>query len=392
MERLLKRNIPALFLFSFLGESFFIVPALIPFFHSKNLSTTEIMIVQSVFHVVVLFWEIPSGYIADVIGRKKSLLAGAVLFTAGLCVYAFSSHFILFCAAEMICGLGWGLRSGADSALLYDSLAYRKKESLYHHLEGLHMSWARVGSAVAAIGGGLFALISLRFPFYVNVVTGLCMILSVLFITEPPRVKESVRFAFHDIIRITKKSLLNSELRPLMLTSAILRASGTIGIWSYFLYYERSGISVGYFGALFCVFQLSAALGGRLSARITKAVGHRRAWALYLFIGVSFAVLSRAHSLFFFPLIALNGFLWNCSLPMVFREINHRAHSSYRATVLSVSSMLGSVSFAILSPVFGRIVDTVSLSAGYLFLAAVVIVPGIPLLIKTLPITGNTHR
>ncbi|HNX60946.1 MAG TPA: MFS transporter, partial [Spirochaetota bacterium] len=141
MIRLLNRNVPALFVFSFLGESFFIVPALIPFFHSNGLTTTQIMIVQSVFHVVVLTWEIPSGYIADVIGRKKSMLAGAVFFTAGLGIYSLSSHFILFCVAEAFCGFGWGLRSGADSALLYDSLRYNKKESAYHHLEGLNMSW-----------------------------------------------------------------------------------------------------------------------------------------------------------------------------------------------------------------------------------------------------------
>lgn len=389
MKRLLNRNVPALFVFSFLGESFFIVPALIPFFHSNGLTTTQIMIVQSVFHVVVLTWEIPSGYIADVIGRKKSMLAGAIFFTAGLGIYSMSSHFLFFCVAEAFCGLGWGLRSGADSALLYDSLKYNRKESAYHHLEGLNMSWARVGSAIAAIGGGLLALVSLRFPFYVNLCTGTLMIASVLFITEPPREKRVSHFSVRDIFRLTRGSLSDCELRPLMLTSALLRVSGTIGIWSYFLYYQHEKISVGWFGALFCAFQFAAAFGGRFSARIARAIGHRKAWSLYILIGVSFAVLSRVHSIFFFPLIALNGFLWNSSLPMVFREINHRTKSQYRATILSVSSMLGSISFAALSPVFGRIVDTVSLSAGHLFLSAIVIAAGIPLLIKTIPLVGK---
>lgn len=177
-----------------------------------------------------------------------------------------------------------------------------------------------------------------------------------------------------------------------MLLGALLRVTGTIGIWSYFLYYERAQIPVGFFGALFCAFQLLSALGGRFSSRLSRKFGEGRAWGIFLLIGISFVALSFGRGIFFLPLILLNGFLWNFMTPIIYREINHRTASSSRATVLSVSSMLGSASFAIVSPLFGKLVDATSLAAGHLFLGLIVLSCGIPLVFIIRSISHHEHR
>lgn len=62
----------------------------------------EIFIIQSIFSLGVVLFEIPTGYFADVVGRKKSLIIGMTLGAIGLTLYSFSREFWGFLIAELI--------------------------------------------------------------------------------------------------------------------------------------------------------------------------------------------------------------------------------------------------------------------------------------------------
>jgi len=82
----------------------------------------EIFILQSIYSISIVVFEIPSGYFADVIGRKKTILIGAWLGLIGYSIYSFTEGFWSFVFAEITLGIGQSMISGADSAMLYDSL------------------------------------------------------------------------------------------------------------------------------------------------------------------------------------------------------------------------------------------------------------------------------
>ena len=91
----------------------------------------DVMLLQAIYSVTIVVLEIPSGYLADAVGRKKTLVFGAIMGFFGFLTYSFSYGFIGFLIAEIILGIGQSMLSGADSALLYDTLLDMKKEKEY---------------------------------------------------------------------------------------------------------------------------------------------------------------------------------------------------------------------------------------------------------------------
>ena len=67
-------NIPRLYLIKVAKWFMLYMPIVVPFYESNGLSMKDIMILQAAYSVAIVVLEIPSGYLADVIGRKKTLI------------------------------------------------------------------------------------------------------------------------------------------------------------------------------------------------------------------------------------------------------------------------------------------------------------------------------
>jgi len=213
--------------------------------------------------------------------------------------------------------------------------------------------------------GGLAALLSLNLPFYINIGTSLLMLPLALALVEPKRERLKSKNPLKDILQICRFSFTNPRLRLLMLFSALILSTGVIGIWSYFLYYESLGISVGYFGILFALFQLASAVGSRYAHLLEKIFGIKKSLLLVMLIGCVFLLLGKIPSPLMILLIFLNAFLWGFSYPIFLDQMNRLIESETRATVLSIANMTGSLSYVILAPLFGQLVDRFSLSKSY---------------------------
>jgi len=151
-------------------------------------------------------------------------------------------------------------------------------------------------------------------------------------------------------------------------------------LWAYFLLYRELGIGVGWFGVLFAVFQLAGALGGARSHWLSERFGARTSLYLALLSPLFFVMLGLFPSAWLIPLIPANALLWNLAYPVLLERLNLAVESDVRATVLSLAGMAGSVTFIVVSPLFGRLVDAVSLSAAFVALGVFFLLAGFPLL------------
>ena len=127
-----KGNIKKLWLYKLLLNLDFFSGVLIPFFIDwGRISFTQVMILQSWFMFWIFILEVPSGVIADKIGRKKTLIISALAFSIGPLVYASYPNFYVFLLGELFFAIGLSFSSGAIEALLYDSLKQigREKDS-----------------------------------------------------------------------------------------------------------------------------------------------------------------------------------------------------------------------------------------------------------------------
>jgi MFS family permease len=377
----IRTNLWKIYFYKFLGEFYLIIPILIPYYVSNNLNSTQIFTVQAAYALSILVLEIPSGYLADVIGRKKTMILGAIFMPVGLAVYAFSHTFLSFILAEFIIAVANSMRSGCDSALIYDTLIQLNEESEYKKFEGRSFYYTRIGTAFSSILGGLLALIILRLPFYINIATSSLMLPFALSLIEPERKKLEAANPLKDILRICRFSFTHTRLRLLILYAAMIMSTGVTGVWAYFLYYESIGISIGYFGLLFAAFQIASALGSRKAHTLEKIIGEKKSFLILLLIAPTFILLGIFKTFVLIPLIFLNAFLWGFAFPLIMDHLNRLIKSEVRATVLSVANMAGSLSFVILSPLFGRLVDSFSLSTAFVIMGIYFFVYGIIALI-----------
>ena len=199
--------------YRFLSAFWLIAPIMVPFYHSRGMGATQIFVVQAVYSICIILFEIPSGYLSDVIGRKKTLVIGSFAMPAGLCIYAFSDHFYGFAIAEFILGIAGSMRSGTDSALMYDTLVELERESEFNRFEGRAVFYERIGGAAASVLGGLLALAALRLPFYVNIGFGLVMLPLAVAMDEPKRKRMIVEKPFGDIFRIVRYCLSSNQIQ-----------------------------------------------------------------------------------------------------------------------------------------------------------------------------------
>lgn len=375
-----SRNFWKIFALKFLGEFLPIAPVLILFYSANGLNSTQIFTIQAAFHLAVLLLEVPSGYLADVVGRRKTLVIGAIFFPLGLALYAAGRSFAAFVFAEVILAISVSMRSGCDSAMLFDSLRRLGRQGEYKRFEGICALVARSGTAVSALAGGLLAMIFLRLPFLVNVGSALFMPAVALALAEPERETRRSKNPLRDILGICRYCLQQPHIRPVILFSGLLMASQLTALWAYFLFYRELGIGVGWFGVLFAIFQLAGALGGSRAHAFAERFRARTALYLALLSPVFYVLLGLLPSPWLLPLIPANALLWNLAYPVLLERLNLAVGSDVRATVLSLAGMAGSVTFIVVSPLFGRLVDAVSLSAAFIALGAFFLAAGAPLL------------
>ncbi len=376
----ISHNFWKIFTLQFLGNFLPIAPVLILYYTVNGLNSTQIFTIQAAFHLAVLLLEVPSGYLADVIGRRQTLVLGAIFFPLGLAVYTAGRSFLAFILAEVVLAVSVSMRSGCDSAMLFDSLRQLGRQREYKRFEGRSALVSRVGTAVSSVAGGLAAAVFLRLPFLVNIATALFMPPLALALVEPEREKRRSAEPWRDILRICRYCLTRAYIRPVVLFCGLLMACNLTGLWAYFLLYRALGIRVGWFGILFAVFQLAGALGGARSHMFSERFGAKASLFLALLSPLFFVMLGLFPSAWLLPLIPANAYLWNLAYPVLLERLNLAVGSDVRATVLSLAAMAGSVMFVIVSPLFGRVTDALSLSAAFIALGGFFILAGAPLL------------
>src|SRR6056297_1948407 len=127
-----SRNLPLLNLFAGLKMALFPMAIITLFWKDQiGLSLTEILLLQAIFSVATLVMEYPSGYLSDRIGYRFTLHLACLLGIAGWTVYTFAGSFAGVLLAEILLGMSYAFISGADSALLYETLRQSDREEEY---------------------------------------------------------------------------------------------------------------------------------------------------------------------------------------------------------------------------------------------------------------------
>lgn len=373
----MKRNIYALYLIKLSKWFSLVMPIIVLFYEKQGLGLQDVFILKSVYSIAAVTLEIPSGYLADVWGRRKCLLLGSFLFFFGYLCYSFTDTFAAFLFAELLLGVGQTLVNGADSALLYDTTAQYKEEHQYLRYEGRITMIGNFAEAFAGIFGGLLAVYSLRFPFYGQAAIAFIGIPASIALKEVNRSKQ-IQNPLTEIIRIIKYSLItNKRLCCNIMYSGIIGAATLMMAWFVqpVLMYLKTPVS--WFGVIWTVLNLVVGFAALYSDRVDRYLGPKKMGTLILLFIVG-GYVTLAFNLTYVGLAILFVFyiFRGFATPILKGYINQMTISEMRATVLSIRNFIIRLMFAAISPFLGWLNDMYSLQTALLVSSVIIFIPG----------------
>ncbi|WP_421920196.1 MFS transporter [Marinifilum sp.] len=378
MTRTYAGNIPKLYAIK-IGKWFMLtMPIIVLFYQENGLSMQDVLTLKGIYSVAVVILEIPSGYLADVWGRKKSLILGSILGCLGFVVYSFSYGFTGFLAAELILGIGSSFISGSDSAMLYDSLQKMKREKEYLKQESRVMSVGNFAEAIAGIAGGSLALISLRTPFIFQSFIAFIAIPAAFLLLDPNQESKQSKAGFKHILSIVKFSLWDSaKLRWNIILSSVIGCATLSLAWFIQPYLKDLNMEVSTIGVIWTMLNLTVGFVALLAYKVEGCLG-KIGTSVFIVIGISggFILSGWFHSLIGVGVLFFFYFVRGIATPVLKDYINRITESDMRATVLSVRNFIIRICFAAIGPFLGWYTDHYSISSALMLAGTIFLVLG----------------
>jgi len=372
-------------LYGFLKNQRYFEPFLWLAFLEKGLSFSEIGFLIGFRELTINILEIPTGAIADVFGRRRSMVYSMLSYIVSFLIFAFANELWQFFAAMLLYAAGDAFRTGTHKAIILDWLRSEGREDERTKTYGYTRSWSLIGSTVMApIAAGL-ALLTGTYS-HIFLFSLIPYVLNIVNLATYPAYLDGERNnkrSLKDVVahlwasarhifrgKILRRKLIESMtyqglyasvkdyVQPIIKTTAISMPL-LLSLHSE----TRTKLLVGW---VYFVFGLFQAISSRQSHRIAKLFGGEEPAARKLWWGtfVLYALMSAAF-LNYLNWSVIIGFiilamLLNFWRPIMVSLIGKNSEMKYAATVLSVDSQAKSIFTMLLAPFVGVLVDYVN--------------------------------
>lgn len=381
----IKIQIIKLYILSFVGSFGFTDGIWVLLMAARGFSLVQIGVAEGVFHAVSLLCEVPSGMVADIYGRKKTLVFSFVVSALSCLTMIISNSFLLICLSMGLCALGYNLASGTQESLIYDSLLESGKgeEKRYINVVSNYFAIGDVTAAVCKLLSGIALRLGYVICYSLGTFTALgsAIIASKLKEATPPgrENQANVKFRISEIPKNIKNKAVESALfiksKPIslvyMMASSVIGASAIMTsflIQQHFVENGADGKVI--LGVLLFIIAMGSAVGGKI-APIASKIPYRLAAPINGMLcaaGLAICSLSNPFAAAFGGFIALVAD--SCFATITDMRLNDMFPSSSRATLVSVNSMTFSLVMVALSPIYGALCDLFGTSSSFLFCGA----------------------
>ncbi|MFZ4598728.1 MAG: MFS transporter [Terrimicrobiaceae bacterium] len=295
-----QRNIPLFIAFRVLFNARFYYPVLGVLFLDLGLTLEQYSILNAAWAATIIVFEIPSGALADVIGRRRMVMAAAGLMVVEIAIFAFAPAgpllFWFLLLNRVVSGVAEACASGADEALAYDSLPPGNRETEWPTVLARLVRWSSasffiamilgaavfdagvVNSACAMLGlpGGWSSAETVRWPIYLTLATAVLAACCAAGMREPTAHRSGNRYRIQDALGNIAKAaqFVFSSRRILLLLLAGVLFDSTIRLFltfasNYYRLIELPAFANGLLGSVFAVLGfLAASLARRLATKV----------------------------------------------------------------------------------------------------------------------------
>jgi MFS family permease len=331
-----------------------------------GLDIQHVLLTNAAFTLGSMVFEIPTGVVADTVGRRVSLLLClGTLFVTTLLYVAIAWRgwgFWAFAWVSVFLGLGYTFYTGAVDAWLVDALKATGYTQPLEPVFARGQMFFGAAMLVGTIGGGLLGQIRLAIPYVVRAAIVVPLFLLAWFQMPEPgftpralelrRVPEEMRRVFGEGLRY---GLSSRVLRPVMLASLVSMSFMFFGFYSWQRYFldllGRNLVWVD--GVISSLVGLSLIVGNALVGPLSRVVRTRTGLLMLsagaqavLAVACGWLGMGQGHDMScpyrFYVVVALYlvyGIAIGLAMPVKQGYLNAHIPSAQRATILSLDSM-----------------------------------------------------
>lgn len=373
MIKKLKQNISISYVYNFFLQLNITSAIWVLYLAFKGMSLVEIGLLESIYHITGLIFELPTGALADLYGRKFCVVLGRVVNVISCILMITSSSFLGFAISFVLSCAAMNLNSGAAEALVYDSLKELGEEEKYKKIWGELAFVMSIAQGIAVLLGGILADIQFLYAYIFGTVIQIVALIISFSFNEPHIDNKKVKSKSKNqnkkekiVINqlITSINVLKDRkivLYLIMFSALVGSLQTTVFFYSqqYFsdLNYTKTKI------AIICALgSLIEAVSSKYAYKIEnglKIKGILLGTSIINIIALAGLAFVKELSILFFLLTSVTGGL---AFTIFSDYINSRIPSEHRATILSFDSLCFSIFMICVFPLFGLLAEHIGFS------------------------------
>lgn len=359
----MKKQITKLYLSSVLGN-LSLTGAWVAILAARGYSLVEIGFAETVFHITSLLFEIPSGVLADLFGRKKMLLVSNIMKIIGNIVMIFSCNFFMVCTSLVFHAMNYNFSSGSGDALAYDSLRLNKNETYYEKYVSNQLIIYRLCSGIATLCAGFALFIGHKAAYGIDILIGtvqMCILMSL----QEVRIRDDNSGNEENRIGSIRKELITCFIRSLSFmkkerkTIFLMLCNSFVGAIDILLLFflqaklPEAGIPVWALGFALFFMEIGGVSGAKVILKCKK-LRYRSVFFITALLVLSGVIAEHSG---IYAIMALGGFIAAFSDDALQVRTNTLLQdmfpSEQRATLISIESFTFSIIMIVMSPLAG---------------------------------------
>ncbi len=344
-----------------------------------HMELSDIFLMESLVMVLCLLFDIPAGALADLIGRKRTIVIGQILLIGSSIGFAVMASPLSAWISNIFWAVGISFQSGADKAFLQNTLSEGGIGEQYKDIEGRAVGARFLLFAFCSLAVGPLAEIDLRIPLLLSLPGSFVSFFAAWCFKEPARsgsyeIKKQLLLIKEGFVYSMKKA----ELRWIIGFCALLMAAGKLWFFTYNPYFETVGIDLKFYGFIFFLLNIIAWFSSRFVKRIEEFLGEERCMLfMILSTGVPILLMGLFPVWFAAYLVLIQNLVRGFITPFLGGFINKHIQSErLRATVLSVRSSSTNAVIVLALAGFGLMTGNLGLLSSLIVLGGTVLVLG----------------
>lgn len=355
----IKKQLSKLYTSSILGN-LSLTGAWVAILTSRGYSLVEISMAETVFHIVSLIFEIPSGVLADVFGRKKMLVVSTIMGMISDIIMILSDSLFMVCMSVVFRALSNNFSSGTGDALAYDSLKLVRMENEFLRYESNQFVIYRLCTGISTLCAGFALTIGYRIAYGTSLITGTIQIMLLLSLHEvcmESQTKDIGKRVGRKIVTCFKESF--SFLKEMHKSMGLMLCNSFVGaidiLLLFFLQAKliENDISKWWLGLALLFMEMGGVVGSKLILKVPRV---RYKWIFAISLSFVLTGLLVEHSSVYW-IMTLGGFIAAIGDDALQVRTNAILQdmfpSEQRATLASIESFSFSVIMIVLSPLAG---------------------------------------